>query len=90
MGHTFAAFQWSGLADWPIAATQETVHKETTELIQEEITRDIHEDDHYHYIQPIKQTEVLPTKHYIHDVNGNLVEIPGPVSGLEYHVERRW
>lgn len=68
----------------------EEVHREVTEVIQEEIHRDIHEYDHYNYIQPVVETEVLPTRHYIHDIHGNLVEIAGPVSGLEYHIERRW
>ena len=47
-----------------LPVTHEVKHHKTTEIIQEAITRDIHVDHYYHYVQPVKVVEVLPAKHF--------------------------
>jgi hypothetical protein len=59
--------------------TQEVVKEHTVEIIQEEITRDIHIHHHYTYIQPVRAVEVLPARHFVIDpVTGVKTEIPAP------------
>lgn len=61
------------------AVTHETIIKERTEIVQEEITRDIHVHHYYTYAQPVKVVEVLPAKHYYLDlVTGVKTQIPAP------------
>lgn len=61
------------------AVTQEVVKENTVEVIQEEITRDIHVDHYYTHLQPIKAVEVLPAQHFVVDEQtGKKVEIPAP------------
>lgn len=61
------------------AVTSETIIKERTEIIQEEITRDIHIHHYYTYLQPVRVVEVLPAKHFIIDHRtGQKVEIAAP------------
>lgn len=68
---------------WRPAVTQETVLRERTEILQEEITRDIHIHHYYTYTQPIKVVEVLPAKHYMLDhMTGIKTEIPAPAGWL--------
>lgn len=43
--------------------------------MEEQITRDIHTHDHYHYIQPVYELEVLPARHFLEDAEGGLVEV---------------
>lgn len=57
------------------AVVHEVVKRHEHEIIEERIYREIHNHDVYHRIQPVLQTEILPPRHYIHDANGNLVEI---------------
>jgi hypothetical protein len=48
-----------------------------TEIKEKRITREIHEYDVLHRIQPIIDVEVLPTKHYVPDPSGKgLIEVP--------------
>jgi hypothetical protein len=60
------------------AVTHEVLHKHTEEIVQEKITRDIHVDHYYEYIQPIKQVIIKPAVHFIIDENGEKVRIPTP------------
>lgn len=61
------------------AVTHETIIKERVEIIQEEITRDIHVHHYYTYQQPIKVVEILPPKHYFLDLEtGVKTEIDPP------------
>ncbi|EXJ86588.1 hypothetical protein A1O3_03541 [Capronia epimyces CBS 606.96] len=61
------------------AVTHEVVINRTKEIVQENITRDIHVDHYYTYVQPIKAVEVLPARHFvIDDKTGQKVEIPAP------------
>lgn len=52
---------------------QPTLH----EIRTEKVTKEIHTYDIFHRIQPIIETVILPTKHYIHSPDGkSLIEIP--------------
>lgn len=45
-------------------------------ITEEQIYREIHNYDVYHRIQPVRQTEVLPTRHFIPSPNGHgLIEV---------------
>lgn len=61
------------------AVTHETIIKERTEIIHEEITRDIHIHHYYTYQQPIKLVEILPPKHFFLNLQtGEKTEIEPP------------
>ncbi|OTA52640.1 hypothetical protein K449DRAFT_456421 [Hypoxylon sp. EC38] len=57
------------------SVTHQTVRPQVHEIIEEQIHRDIHNHDVYHRIQPVYDVEVLPTRHFVPDPNGCLVEI---------------
>ncbi|EXJ64720.1 hypothetical protein A1O7_01058 [Cladophialophora yegresii CBS 114405] len=61
------------------AVTHEVIRNNRTEIVQEEITREIHVHHYYTYTQPIKAVEILPARHFIVDgQTGEKVEIPPP------------
>ncbi|KIW77724.1 hypothetical protein Z517_07557 [Fonsecaea pedrosoi CBS 271.37] len=61
------------------AVTHEVVKQDTKEIVQEEITREIHVHHYYTYTQPIKAVEILPARHFLVDSEtGEKVEIPAP------------
>ena len=61
------------------AVTHEVIKHNKTEIIQEEITREIHVHHYYTYTQPIKTIEILPARHFIVDgKTGEKVEIAAP------------
>ncbi|KIW90243.1 uncharacterized protein Z519_08887 [Cladophialophora bantiana CBS 173.52] len=61
------------------AVTHEVIKREKKEMVQEEITREIHVHHYYTYTQPIKAIEVLPARHFLVDAEtGKKVEIPAP------------
>lgn len=60
----------------PPEVTHETIKPHSHEIIQERIYREIHNHDIYHYIQPVYQTEILPARHFVHNAQGDLVEVP--------------
>ncbi len=61
------------------AVTHEVIKHNTTEILQEEITREIHVHHYYTYTQPIKTVEILPARHFIVDgQTGEKVEIAAP------------
>ncbi|KAJ9608691.1 hypothetical protein H2200_006462 [Cladophialophora chaetospira] len=61
------------------AVTHEVIKHNKTEIVQEEITREIHVHHYYTYTQPIKTIEILPARHFIVDANtGEKVEIAAP------------
>lgn len=65
------------------AVVHETIIPEVHHVTSEAITRDIHNHHFVHRVQPIRDVQVLPTKHYAPlGRNGELVEIPdpGPIS----------
>lgn len=65
--------------EWRPAVTHENILKQRTEIIQEEITRDIHMHHYFTYLQPIKVVEILPPKHFLLDPEtGVKTEIPAP------------
>ncbi|KFX98343.1 hypothetical protein O988_04385 [Pseudogymnoascus sp. VKM F-3808] len=63
------------------AVTHEHVKPVAHHINTKEYTREIHNHDVYNRILPIKDTEVLPTRHYAPSPtdSGRLVEIPAPV-----------
>jgi hypothetical protein len=69
--------------NWQPAVTRETIYRNRTEIIQEEITRDIHVHHYYTYLQPIKVVEVLPARHYFLDhKTGVKTEIATPLGWI--------
>ncbi|KIX06464.1 uncharacterized protein Z518_04440 [Rhinocladiella mackenziei CBS 650.93] len=61
------------------AITQDVVREHTVEIIQEEVTREIHVHHYYTHVQPIKAVEILPARHFLVDEQtGQKVEIPTP------------
>ena len=65
--------------DWAPAVTQEVIHDQKIQIIQEEITRDIHIHHYYEYFQPIKVLEIAPARHWFLDhKTGKKIEIPEP------------
>ncbi|KAE9969612.1 hypothetical protein EG327_010557 [Venturia inaequalis] len=66
------------------AVTHETVIPVVRYVEEEVVTREIHNYDVYHRILPIKDVEILPTRHYLRDpITGVLTEIPAPPSARE-------
>jgi hypothetical protein len=60
------------------AVTHEVVHKQTTEIVHEKITRDIHVDHYYNYVQPIKEVVIKPAVHFTINESGEKVRIATP------------
>lgn len=61
------------------AVTHETRIVNTHEVVQKQITREIHHYDVFHRIQPIDLIEVLPPRHFVpHSSGKGYVEIPPP------------
>lgn len=61
------------------AVTQEVIHEHRVEIVQEEITREIHVHHYFTQVQPIRVLEVLPARHFLVDPDtGEKKEIPAP------------
>ena len=60
------------------AVTEEIRHRQITEIEHPVITRDIHVNHYYEYIQPIKVVEIARAKHYAFNEQGEKVQIPTP------------
>lgn len=61
---------------WAPAVTKEIVKPHQHEIVQQEIFREVHNYDHFHHIQPVMMTEVLPPRHWIPNPDGDgLLEI---------------
>jgi hypothetical protein len=58
--------------------THEQVRPYQHEQVEEHIYRDIHVHNVYHQIQPVRDVQVLPPRHFVLDAHGNKVEIPDP------------
>jgi hypothetical protein len=58
------------------AVTHETVEPTVRHIREEQITREIHNHDVFHRILPIRDVEVLPSRHFVRASNGDLEEIP--------------
>ncbi|RMZ80108.1 hypothetical protein DV737_g3126, partial [Chaetothyriales sp. CBS 132003] len=59
--------------------TQECIYRQTTEIIQMAVSRDIHVHHYYEYLQPIKVVEILAARHWMLDLEtGEKTEIPEP------------
>jgi hypothetical protein len=58
------------------AVTHEIIKPHTHEIIQQKIYREIHNYEHFHRLQPVRMTEVLPPRHWIPNPDGEgLIEI---------------
>lgn len=57
------------------AVTHETRYVESQEIVQEQITREIHNHYVYHRVLPVLDFEVLPARHFVHAQDGSLTEI---------------
>ncbi|KAL1654561.1 hypothetical protein SLS61_002750 [Didymella pomorum] len=61
---------------WAPAVTHEVIKPHQHEIVQQKIYREIHNYEHFHRIQPVMMTEVLPPRHWIPNPNGEgLIEI---------------
>jgi len=61
------------------ARTREVIQEHRVEIVQEEITREIHVHHYFTYVQPIRTLEVLPARHFIVDPEtGEKIEIAAP------------
>jgi hypothetical protein len=61
--------------DYAPAVTKDLVRPTMHEIRQEQITREIHNHDVFHRILPIKQTEILPARHFYRNSTGQVSEI---------------
>ena len=69
-------FALSRCTDFHKAVTHEVIKPHQHEIIQQKIYREIHNYEHFHRIQPVMMTEVLPPRHWIPDPKGEgLIEI---------------
>lgn len=58
------------------AVTHEVIKPTEHHIREEQIHREIHYHDVYHRIQPVYETEVLPTRHFVPDPKANgLIEV---------------
>lgn len=58
------------------AITHEVIKPHQHEIVQQKIYREIHNYEHFHRIQPVMMTEVLPPRHWIPNPSGEgLIEI---------------
>lgn len=60
---------------WAPAVLREVVNKDIHHIREEVVTREIHNHHVFHRILPIIDVEVLPTRHFVPDGKGGLVEI---------------
>ncbi|XPS74857.1 hypothetical protein M3J07_006950 [Ascochyta lentis] len=61
---------------WAPAVTHEVIKPHQHEIVQQKIYREIHNYEHFHRIQPVMMTEVLPPRHWIPNPKGEgLIEI---------------
>lgn len=58
------------------AVTKEVIKPTMHEIRQEQITREIHNHDIFHRILPVKDVEIIPSRHFMRDEAGNVQEIP--------------
>ncbi|KAF3013541.1 hypothetical protein E8E14_009721 [Neopestalotiopsis sp. 37M] len=56
--------------------THEVIRPHVHEIREEQIHREIHTYDHYHYVQPVYDIEVLPARHFAPAADGQLREVP--------------
>jgi hypothetical protein len=69
-------FVTSKCTDSHKAVTHEVIKPHQHEIVQHKIYREIHNYEHFHRIQPVMMTEVLPPRHWIPNPNGEgLIEI---------------
>lgn len=57
------------------AVTRETIIMNSHSVVEEQITREIHQDHIFHRILPVEEVEVLPARHYVPDGKGAFREV---------------
>ncbi|KAK0740458.1 hypothetical protein B0T18DRAFT_449087 [Schizothecium vesticola] len=62
------------------AVTHEVVRPHQHEVVEEQISREIHTHEVHQKIQPIFDVEVRPARHLVPDDNGGLAEVDRPAS----------
>ncbi|KAF2753017.1 hypothetical protein EJ05DRAFT_230312 [Pseudovirgaria hyperparasitica] len=80
---------WTNWTNGRIAVVHERVTPHVHNVREEVVTRETHTYDVIHRVQPVVDVEVLPTKHFVHNLDGTLreiseAEIPGRVGN--WHV----
>ncbi|KAF2797600.1 hypothetical protein K505DRAFT_358299 [Melanomma pulvis-pyrius CBS 109.77] len=61
---------------WAPAVTHEVIKPTAHHIREEKIHREIHNYEVYHRIQPVYETEVLPTRHFVPDPKSNsMIEV---------------
>jgi hypothetical protein len=71
--------------------THEVIKPHQHEIIQHKIFREIHNYEHYRYMQPVYHLEVLPPRHWIPNPNGEgLIEINADELPSRTGDNRRW
>lgn len=77
-------------ANYSTAVTHEVVKPKEHEIVEERIYREIHNHEVYHRILPVHEVEILPARHFIHNPEGELVEVPGDPFEHLTGVKRSW
>ncbi|PVI08561.1 hypothetical protein DM02DRAFT_679320 [Periconia macrospinosa] len=72
------------------AVQHETVKPKEHEFVEERIYREIHNHDVYHRILPVHDIEILPARHFVHDSNGELIEVSGDLFPHLSGTEKGW
>lgn len=75
------------------AVIHEHIRNHTTEIVQERITREIHEHHNFHRILPIVDVEVLPPRHFVPAAGGGYVEVAAkdlPAKMRDDHNPSNW
>ncbi|PSN72879.1 hypothetical protein BS50DRAFT_582494 [Corynespora cassiicola Philippines] len=60
---------------WAAAVTHEIIKPIEHHIREERIYREIHNHDVYHRIQPVREIEILPARHFVRDSDGDLNEV---------------
>ena len=63
-------------SDQATAVIQDTIHCHIANMILEQITRNIHDQDFQNHIQPIKETIYAPAQHFAAGIEGKVTKIP--------------
>ncbi|CAK4030454.1 Hypothetical predicted protein [Lecanosticta acicola] len=61
--------------NWSPAVTHEVRQVDTHEIVQEAITREIHNHHIYHRVLPVIDVEILPARHFVPTADGGYREI---------------
>ena len=71
-----------------LAVVHETIHRETIEIIEPEVTRDIHRYHQYDYVQPLEV--VTPEQSYATNARGEVIHAPGGLNNIQTRQDSHW